>query len=88
MPSPFALGQSSILTAQLPFTLRDRNNVARYEVLGVVLLQVRIFWDMTLRLWASTSRRFEGSQFHIIGLLDPEDEGTTILQKHRDLRAQ
>jgi hypothetical protein len=49
-------------------------------------MQVRVFWDMTLCLWASTSRRFEGSQVHLIGLLDPEDEGTTILWNHRDLR--
>jgi len=32
----------------------------KFEVLIAALLEIKFFWDVTLRLWVS-SRRFEGS---------------------------
>jgi len=53
---------------------------ATFEVLTEILLQTQAFWYITLCCWVSNSR----SRYRLRGqavqkILDPEDEGTTIL---------
>jgi hypothetical protein len=52
-------------------------------------MKAQVFWDVVGCCWVSSSRRFERSfcvpqgqtfQSVLLGLLDPEDEGTTLLR--------
>jgi hypothetical protein len=47
-------------------------NNAIFEVPTEVLLNIQVFWNVTVCCWASSSRHFKGPS-------GPDDEGTTIL---------
>lgn len=54
---------------------------AQFGVLTTALLQIQASWVVALCQWGYSSRRFERSQrLHVLGLLDPEDEGAAIFE--------
>jgi hypothetical protein len=47
---------SCLLQAAVGFT---QSFIAGFESITAVLLKIQVYWDMTLFLWGSSSRRFE-----------------------------
>jgi hypothetical protein len=78
----FQHGQNEFRTSLV--SSRMGTGSARFWVLTAVLLKIRVFCDATLRRWANSSRRFEGTwrlNSTLLGLLDLEGVAITILRK-------
>ena len=56
-----------------PFSLTSGTSSCETEVLTAVLMKVRVFWDIT-------PCRLINSRLLVLGLLDPEDAGSSILR--------